>query len=677
MKKSNQYIAGIKIKRGRTIASITTLIILIIFTFSSFALLTGRIKYKAPKASAGFMDLTDFDFNNTLANISHTSFIYYKDELYTSLDFKLGRVNKEPISLNNVDGRFDPGNFGTYRIILDLPQNQTYGLSSYSAMYSQRLFINGKEYTAFGSPGKTAETTIPETKHYTFFFTPENVKTEIIIQFANYDHYDYGGIVPLYLGIQDKIIERDAIAQQRIHILVGCIVTAFLFFIGLFFFFHWRGAFLWFSLACLSIGIRMLIVQEKVIMLLFPELSWNFSIGLEYISLILLMFAFLMYIYSMFQGAIHRIVLLGFGTICLLFTTAVVLTPPIFYTRFMLWFQICSVFFGIYIVIALIYNIVRKQNNRHMEHILILIGAFVFIVLSIMDIQIHRSSGYSYALGLAEAGMMAMIIVNMIALTVQFSRNETELYIARQSEHEMQETNQLLDRMSRLKSDFLENISHEMRTPLTVIASYAGLTSRQIRRNAIDSKSLENLDIIKREAIRLAELVEQLKEVSLEKERQNSLEDVSAMSLLQQVVDFCKPICRKNKNVLSFQNDNEDTYLRVNPNKIFQTLINLIINANRHTKEGSIGLCIESNYSEENSDFVTIKVFDNGEGIDQKLLPELFKRGVSGVGSSGLGLSICKEIIDEHGGKIWIESEKGKGTIIRLTLPRKKGNVQQ
>ncbi|HYE83779.1 MAG TPA: ATP-binding protein [Clostridia bacterium] len=663
-------------RKRNVIASIAAFLILILFVSLSFTLLTGRVRQEIPELLPGYADLSDFDFGKKLAYIPHTSFLYYKDELYTPEDFRLGHVKKEPIVLKNTEKRFDPGNYGTYRIVLALPgDGETYGLSSYSAMYSQRMFINGKEYAVFGSPGKTAESTIPKTGHYTVYFTPGRDETELIIQFSNFNHADFGGIVPVYVGSQEKITERDAVANQRIHIIAGCSLTVFLFFLGLFFFFRRRYAFLWFSLACLSIGLRALIVDEKVIMLLIPDLPWRISIGLEYLSLILLLFSFLLYTHNMFRGALYKAVLAVFGILCAAYAVTVLLTPPRSYTGFILWFQFGSVLFGIYVTAALVYNVVRKKDNRHIEHVLILIGGFVFILLSAMDVQIHRSGGFSLALGLSQVGMIVLIFTNMIALALQFSRTEAELDKARRSELEMKETNQLLDRMSRLKSDFLANVSHEMRTPLTVMASYAGLTSMQLRRNAIDDKTLDNLETVKREAIRLAGLVEQLKEVAMEKERQNTLTEVEAATLLKQAADFCEPICRKNKNRISVCGENMKFFLHVNEESIFQTLVNLIINANRHTKKGTICLNAEQYGTDLHGNFVKLTVSDNGDGIAPELLPRLFQRGVSGDGSSGLGLVICKEIVEEHGGEIWIESEWGKGTIICFTLPCGKESV--
>ncbi|MEL7601975.1 MAG: HAMP domain-containing sensor histidine kinase, partial [Bacillota bacterium] len=230
------------------------------------------------------------------------------------------------------------------------------------------------------------------------------------------------------------------------------------------------------------------------------------------------------------------------------------------------------------------------------------------------------------------------------------------------------------DRMSRMKSDFLANISHEMRTPLAVMAGYAGLTSLQLQKGSIDDGTLQNLTTIKREAIRLAELVEQIKDVSLEKDRRLSLQDIGAYTILRQTAEFCALICTKNRNSLVVAADtDEGLTLHVNAESIFQILVNLVVNANRHTKEGSI---ILGAHTTESPGFAELFVIDSGSGLDAQVLPRLFERGFSGDGGSGLGLSICKEIVEEHGGTIRIESEPGKGVGVHFTLPCAKGETE-
>ena len=642
--------------------------ILTLSLFLSIALLSGsKLKQETPNSNPGFCDLSGFDFSQKLAYILHTSFLYYPNALYTSKDFATGQVTQVPVVLNNVGGRFNPGDYGTYRIVLELPKGQTYGISSYSAMYSQRLFINGTEYPSIGTPGETAEDTVPKTTHYTAYFTPETAETEIVIQFANFCHADYGGIVPIYVGAQDRITARDAAVQQRVNLLTGCIFTAFLFSIGMFVFFHRRYAFLWFALTCCMTGLRMLITEEKVIMLLIPALPWKLSISLEYITLIALMYFFMLYIHSMFPGALGRVSLWAFGAVCAVYAMVVLVAPPFIYTRYVRYFEAVAVLFGLYVVVALVYHAVFRKARCQTEHHPIFVGIFIFIVLSTLDIQAQRGSIHGFPIGLTAAGMLVFIFFNMIALVLQFSRTEVELDEARRSEREAQEKNRLLDEMSRLKTDFLANISHEMRTPLTVMASYAGLTAMQIRRGAMDEKTLDNLAVIQRESKRLAGLLGQLKEVALEKERRLALTDTDALTLLREAADFCEPICRKNKNHISV--NAEPISLRVNADSIFQALVNLIVNANRHTHGGCI--CLQA---EQTENCVVVTVRDNGEGILPERVAELFERGVSGDGGTGLGLPICKEIIAEHGGKITMESRPGEGTSVRFTLPKPEGD---
>lgn len=656
----------------QTIFRTAVFLILILIILLPFALNT-YIEQEIPQYLPGYADLSGFNFCDKLCVLPQSSFLYFRGALYTPEDFAVNGAAHPPESLAEVKGRFDPGNCGTYRITLKLPDHTIYGLSSYSAMYAQRLFINGEEYPAFGMTGATGEVATPDAGHYTYYFAPQASTTEIVIQFSNFSHWDYGGIVSVYVGSQENVALRDARSQQRIHLLTGCTLTAAMFFAGMFLYFSRQYVFLWFSLACFSVTLRILIVNEKVLLLLFPGLPWNISIGSEYLSLILLLYSFLQYIHRMFPGALHRYALHAYTTLCGVFAVAVLFSSPLFYTRFMLPFQISTAVVGLYVLTALLWNIARNRDSRHAEHGLVLTGAVAFIVLSAWDIQMHRAGGYALGLGLAEIGMLVMTVASMLALVLRFSRTEAELNIARKNELEMQETNRLLERMSRMKSDFLANISHEMRTPLAVMASYAGLTSLELQKGAANAETLQNLATIKRESIRLAELVEQIKDVSLEKNRLLAMQDVDVFSILNQTIEFCTSICAKNRNRLTVSAEAEyDLTLRVNAESVFQIFVNLVVNANRHTKEGFITL---NAHAANIHGFAELSVTDNGLGIDMQALPHLFERGFSCDGSSGLGLPICKEIVEEHGGSIRIESMPGKGVGVYFTLHCAKGET--
>ena len=112
------------------------------------------------------------------------------------------------------------------------------------------------------------------------------------------------------------------------------------------------------------------------------------------------------------------------------------MTPPMVYTRFLQWFENCAAATGIYTVGALVYNILRKKENRHAEHVLILAGVLVYIALSILNIKIFHYSMQSLAFGLSEISMTVMIFINMIALVLGFFRTETELDKALKAERE-------------------------------------------------------------------------------------------------------------------------------------------------------------------------------------------------------------------------------------------------
>jgi signal transduction histidine kinase len=439
---------------------------------------------------------------------------------------------------------------------------------------------------------------------------------------------------------------------------------------GLFLFFKRPSAF-WYSVFCLSAFGRIAVTEEKDLLTFLPDLPWETTLALEYLSLITLVFCLVMYIKSTFPGMLNKYGLIVYGLCCAAYYVVVLLTPPLVYTNLLNATVWISRIFLIYVEAALIHDLVRKKQQFSWEHLLLFAETIALISFILLDAYWYKRGGYRVTLSLTSIGLIVFAFLNMIVLVLNFSRTSNERDKARMAEKEMLEINLLTEKLNRVREDFLQNISHEMRTPLARMSNCASLTALQIRQNALNSRTLENLEVVKRESARLAEMVEHLKEISVEKERQLSLTETNVKALLVRAADFCEPICQNNS--LAVDTEEEDMILHMNENGIFQVLINLIINANRHTKQDIILLKAEWIPDKTQTNGVRIRVIDHGDGIPPELLTRVFERHVSGDGGTGLGLPICKEIIEEHGGTMEIHSEQDKGTEIRLILPCKKG----
>jgi len=644
---------------GRQAANVMFFFAAVIVLFTAITLLTSSGAVSALDTD----QLSGFDFSSDVAYISAECFDWYPGSLYTPDDFASGVTqDPQPIETN-------PEQYGAYRLVLnDLMPGKVYGLSGYSATYAQKVWVDGVLLSSVGEPGDSLETTTPKTNYFTIYFMAGSKQTEIVIQRADFVHAAGGQLYPLYFGEQSLISQLNDGIKARGFVVVGCMLMAALFFFGIFLFFKSRLHFLWFSLSCLLITIRTLSTDHKLIMTLFPNLNWYLSHKLEYLATIGFLLFFFLYVNRMFDRKIPRYVNIYGIIIAGVYFIVVLITPSIAYTRFLPYMQYGVLLYALAVIFVLSRSTAKERVSRRMEHILILIGTAGYAAFTILDLA--RYMRYD-DLNLTQVGMMVFVFANTLALALSFTRTETELHEARQSELEMEETNQMLERLNRVKSDFLANISHEMKTPLTVISSYAGLTLRQIRGNAVNAGTEQKLDTIQREAVRLGHMVEQLKEVSLERERRLSLTDMDAKALLKRAADFCESICSKNDNHITVHTEPERIPMRVNADGIFQVFFNLITNANRHTRGDTITLSAVLD-----GNMVHIEVRDNGEGIDEAFLALVFRRGVSGDGGTGIGLALCRKIVEEHGGEIGIESEAGKGTTVSFTLPIENGELR-
>jgi signal transduction histidine kinase len=235
--------------------------------------------------------------------------------------------------------------------------------------------------------------------------------------------------------------------------------------------------------------------------------------------------------------------------------------------------------------------------------------------------------------------------------------------------------------LEKAKTAFVSDVSHELRTPLTTIQSAMDLIERA--RERLDPLEHRALELADQELKRIRSMVEELLTLTLMDSRQYALE-VAPTDLDEVVRSALESIETKAKRFgieLRYYGDDAGSHALdgdrrrclCDAQKIYQVLLNLLDNAIKYSDPGArVGVRVL-----DDLDSITVRIMDNGVGIPEEDLPNLFDRFYRvnkdrsrATGGSGLGLAISKQIVDLHGGRLSVKSEVGVGSTFDVRLPK-------
>ncbi len=245
---------------------------------------------------------------------------------------------------------------------------------------------------------------------------------------------------------------------------------------------------------------------------------------------------------------------------------------------------------------------------------------------------------------------------------------QAEIQLKRSYDNE-KKAREALEHQINKRADFFRALVHELKTPLTPI-----IVSSETIMELVENDTFKNLaSNVYHSAMRLNERVEELLDISRGEMGMLKvhLEPINMILVIENVASYQRTQMDRNHQRLLLNLPEDLPQVRGDENRLRQILLNLVGNAIKFTPDGGL-ISISAEADKEN---LTIIVQDTGKGIDDEDLDRLFqpynriesdRQNFSGL---GLGLALCKQLIELHGGKIWVHSLKGKGTTFGFSLP--------
>ena len=225
---------------------------------------------------------------------------------------------------------------------------------------------------------------------------------------------------------------------------------------------------------------------------------------------------------------------------------------------------------------------------------------------------------------------------------------------------------------SKAKSDFLANMSHELRTPLNAIIGYSEMLMEEAEDDGLDTYS-DDLSKINSSGEHLLTLINDILDLSKIEAGKMELhiEEFEFEKHLSQIEATAKPLVEKNGNKFVIEKPDNIKKLTNDQTKLRQILFNMLSNAAKFTKKGTVTLAIT-----ESGDDIKFAVIDTGIGMNEEQLGKVFEDFTQAesstskdYGGTGLGLPISKMMTEMMGGRMDVESEAGKGTTFSITIP--------
>lgn len=612
---------------------------------------TGAPSAIEVESADGVWDLRDFDFARESA-VLVGQVEYIPDALLTPEEFE-ARAGEARVGKPELAARY-----ATSRITILLPDGVTFALARQSIDYAYRLYVNGKPMAQVGVPGDSAQATTPNTADVTVMDEAQAGRIVVIQQSANFVHREGGWHDGIQIGYPQNI--QRIFANSFAIILMGCFLALFLVHLTLFCILPSYRANLYFSLFCIVWCVRTGVTGHKLFSTLLPQLSWYAKFRMEYIALPVTGILLILMLHTLFPGVLPRWFRRAAYAVSGLFAGLFLVGDTVWmsYAIYGCYgYQVASI-----ATVAICF--MARLRRPNMAQWISIAGVGLFLYAGLRDMFYYSNIILPPATD-ADISRVAMLFFILCQMTAMFIGTVRAAEDAKAVEQRLAAENAALDRMNLMKNDLIATISHETRTPLAVLSGYAELIAMEMRHEGVESQTANDLAKVADEAQRIASIMDAMQDLSRQREAGTGRAPTQLCDILRQAARLYAPILARRGTMLSVDCPDALPLVYANASELTQVMFNLLANARSHTEGGSVTIGASAGEGK-----VTVVVADTGEGIRPEFLPHAFVRGRhDNPDGSGLGLTICREIITGHGGDISLESRLGEGATVRFALP--------
>ncbi|WP_405158196.1 ATP-binding protein [Paenibacillus sp. FSL H8-0283] len=618
------------------------------------------------RAVNGVLDLRDVDLDQSPVMYLNGEWELYPDELLTQQDIakKNGGAKSVQVpgdwgSAQNQEQESSYG-YGTYRLrILTDPLQTPVTFWFKGIRSSSEIELNGDADGGMGEVSADSSTYIPRSTSYTATYDQEGTTSiELLVRVANYDSPYMGGISkPVRFGSQAAVdfsrwysigFQMLTFLVLLLHGMYACILYAFN---------RQERSLLVGAVLTLSVGITVTMGHDNILMLWLP-INYTWGIKIRLISL-LLQNACILLLFQRLTMVHVRKAWLQWHVVMTLIYTAVIVVMPIHITYAMIHYNVINLFFLVsmiwflYIVGTMIF---RKQADRDIVFLLLTAGGITSnLIWSVAETAKDVTTVY--------------YPIDIIFAITGFSAYWFKKYF--RNVRENMKLNTELQKGDKIKDQFLANTSHELRTPLHGIINIAhNVITRE--KNRLDERSLEDMELLITIGRRMSHLLGDLLDVVRLKEHRIELRQgpLSIQSVVPGVIAMLQFMAERKPVCLHMEIPESFPQVMADEERLVQILYNLLHNALKHTEEGTISVSAEIREGH-----ALIHVTDTGIGMDEDTRMRIFlpyeqgSYGISDGQGIGLGLNICKELVELHDGALTVHSELGKGSVFSFDLP--------